>query len=101
MKPHKRTPAQASDHLAEPVGAEHLAYYDAIAPIVSADSIDWTKVWKQSRYGKGGALRPAGEPSEETASDEEQAGDEAYVNCPFDEAGYLAFVKALVEAEKV
>src|SRR5215213_5360876 len=35
------------------VGAEHLAYYDAIAPIVSADSIDWSKVWKQSRWGKG------------------------------------------------
>src|SRR5262249_42569514 len=63
--------------LARIVGAEHLAYYDAIAPIVSADSIDWSKVWKQSRYGK---------------SDEKDAGDEAYVNCPFDEAGYKAFV---------
>src|SRR3954453_7491012 len=46
--------------LAAAVGAEHLAYYDAIAPIVSAESIDWTRVWKQSRYGKGGALRPIG-----------------------------------------
>ncbi|MFT3772544.1 MAG: methylenetetrahydrofolate--tRNA-(uracil(54)-C(5))-methyltransferase (FADH(2)-oxidizing) TrmFO [Minicystis sp.] len=89
--------------LAAAVGAEHLAYYDAIAPIVSADSIDWNKVWKQSRYGKGGALRTAEESAEtaETAADAEAAGDEAYVNCPFDEAGYKAFVKALVEAEKV
>jgi methylenetetrahydrofolate--tRNA-(uracil-5-)-methyltransferase len=86
--------------LAAAVGAEHLAYYDAIAPIVSADSIDWEKVWKQSRYGKGGALRTAEEASE-AATDAESAGDEAYVNCPFDEAGYKAFVKALVEAEKV
>src|SRR5690242_13471554 len=39
--------------LARLIGAEHLAYYDAIAPIVAADSIDWSKVWKQSRYGKG------------------------------------------------
>jgi methylenetetrahydrofolate--tRNA-(uracil-5-)-methyltransferase len=86
--------------LAAAVGAEHLAYYDAIAPIVSADSIDWDKVWKQSRYGKGGGLRTA-EEATEAAADAENAGDEAYVNCPFDEAGYKAFVKALVEAEKV
>jgi methylenetetrahydrofolate--tRNA-(uracil-5-)-methyltransferase len=101
--------------LAAAVGTEHLAYYDAIAPIVSAESIDWSKVWKQSRYGKGGGGRAAaGEGAspptlpmvatpegEEASSDAEQAGDEAYVNCPFDEAGYKAFVKALVEAEKV
>ena len=89
--------------LAAAVGAEHLAYYDAIAPIVSADTIDWNKVWKQSRYGKGGALRSAEEAAEaaETAADAESGGDEAYVNCPFDEAGYKAFVKALVESEKV
>ena len=92
--------ALASD-LAAVVGAAHLAYYDAIAPIVSAESIDWGRVWKQSRYGKGGALRPIGEPAPEPGPDEEAAGDEAYVNCPFDEAGYKAFVKALVDAEKV
>ena len=87
------------------VGAGHLAYYDAIAPIVSAESIDWTRVWKQSRYGKGGALRPIGEAAlvqpEQTAADGAAGGDEAYVNCPFDETGYKAFVKALVDAEKV
>ncbi len=68
------------------VGKERLAYYDAIAPIVSADSIDWSKVWKQSRYDRGGA---------------DGQGDDAYVNCPFDEAGYKAFVRALCDAEKV
>ena len=88
------------------VGAEHLAYYDAIAPIVSAESIDWTRVWKQSRYGKGGALRAApvdgaAAPEADPTPDDEAGGDEAYVNCPFDEAGYKAFVRALVEAEKV
>ncbi|WP_437669697.1 methylenetetrahydrofolate--tRNA-(uracil(54)-C(5))-methyltransferase (FADH(2)-oxidizing) TrmFO [Sorangium sp. So ce131] len=90
--------------LAAAVGAEHLAYYDAIAPIVSADSIDWSRVWKQSRYGKGVVARgerPA--PAEDAAErrDEAEAGDEAYVNCPFDEAQYKAFVRALVESEKV
>jgi methylenetetrahydrofolate--tRNA-(uracil-5-)-methyltransferase len=67
------------------VGGARLAYYDAIAPIVSAESIDASKVWKQSRYGKGG----------------EDGADEAYINCPFDEAGYKAFVRALCDAEKV
>jgi methylenetetrahydrofolate--tRNA-(uracil-5-)-methyltransferase len=84
--------------LEEAVGAAHLAYYDAIAPIVSAESIDWGKVWKQSRWGKGGTPRAEGE---EAADDAEAAGDEAYVNCPFDAVGYEAFVRALVDAEKV
>lgn len=89
--------------LAAAVGAEHLAYYDAIAPIVAADSIRWDRVWKQSRYGKGAVLPPeeAGEAAEDTADESTQGGDEAYVNCPFDEAGYKAFVRAMVEAEKV
>jgi methylenetetrahydrofolate--tRNA-(uracil-5-)-methyltransferase len=75
--------ALAAD-LARVIGAEHLAYYDAIAPIVAADSIGWDEVFRQSRYDKG-------EPGEEGA----------YVNCPFDEAGYRAFVAAVVAAEKV
>jgi methylenetetrahydrofolate--tRNA-(uracil-5-)-methyltransferase len=61
-------------------GQEHLAYYDAIAPIVSADSIDWDVVWRQSRYDKGTA---------------------DYVNCPLDGDQYRAFVQAVVDAEKV
>jgi len=76
--------ALASD-LARAVGRTHLAYYDAIAPILSAESIDWSRVFKQSRYGKGA----------------ESGGDEAYVNCPLDSDQYHAFVKALREAVKV
>ncbi len=70
-----------AEDLARAVGAEHLAYYDAIAPIVTAESIDWTKVFKQSRYDKG--------------------EDDAYVNCPLDRAQYEAFVGAVLEAETV
>jgi methylenetetrahydrofolate--tRNA-(uracil-5-)-methyltransferase len=76
--------ALAAD-LAKAVGSDHLAYYDAIAPIVAADSIDWDRVFKQSRYGKGA----------------EDGGDEAYVNCPLDEAQYRAFVAELLAAQKV
>ena len=60
---------------------DRLYFYDAIAPIVSADSLDMTKVFAASRYGKGD-------------------GDD-YLNCPLDEAEYLAFVAELVAAEKV
>lgn len=70
--------------LAAVLGHDALAYYDAIAPIVAADSIDWSKVYRASRYGKGG-----------------EGANEAYVNCPMNEAEYHAFVQALVDAEKV
>ncbi|HEY4121907.1 MAG TPA: methylenetetrahydrofolate--tRNA-(uracil(54)-C(5))-methyltransferase (FADH(2)-oxidizing) TrmFO [Byssovorax sp.] len=86
--------ALAAD-LARAVGAEHLAYYDAIAPIVTAESIAWDRVFKQSRWGKGA------DPSDGERGTAEDAGDAAYVNCPFDKPGYEAFVAALVEAEKV
>ncbi len=71
--------ALAAD-LALHVGQEHLAYYDAIAPIVSADSIDFGIAWRQSRYDKGG---------------------NDYVNCPLSRDEYDAFVAALLAAEKV
>ena len=80
--------------LAAIVGGDHLAYYDAIAPIVSADSIDWDKVFRQSRWGKGGD----GDPG---AHDATALGDEAYVNCPMTEAEYEAFVDAILATEKV
>lgn len=70
--------------LGQVVGAEHLAYYDAIAPIVATDSIDFGRVFKQSRYDKV-----------------VEGEDAAYLNCPFDEAEYKAFVAAVVAAEKV
>ena len=60
---------------------EKLYFYDAIAPIVSADSVDMGIAFKQSRYGKGG-------------------GDD-YLNLPLDQAGYLAFVEALKTGQKV
>src|SRR4051812_13598447 len=93
--------ALAAD-LARVVGAEHLAYYDAIAPIIAADSIDESKVFRQSRWGKG-APKDASEESagDDGARDATALGDEAYVNCPFDEAGYKAFVAAVVASQKV
>jgi methylenetetrahydrofolate--tRNA-(uracil-5-)-methyltransferase len=71
--------------IARRVGSEHLAYYDAIAPIVSAESIDWDKVFMASRWEKG-----------ETPEDQV-----AYVNCPLTKDQYRAFVAALLAGEKV
>ena len=65
-------------------GAEALAFFDAIAPIVYAESVDMSVAWMQSRYDKG-----------ETA--EEQT---AYMNCPMSKAEYEAFIDALLAAEK-
>lgn len=65
-------------------GENGLAFFDAIAPIVYAHSVDLDKAWFQSRYDKG-----------ETEEDRT-----AYLNCPMDEAQYNAFIDALLAAEK-
>ncbi len=66
--------------LARRLGAEALAFYDAIAPIVAADSLDVSRLFAASRYGKGG-------------------GDD-YLNAALGEAEYEAFVAALVAADR-
>jgi methylenetetrahydrofolate--tRNA-(uracil-5-)-methyltransferase len=73
-----------SDPLAESIGmiaGSYLYFYDAIAPIVTTESIDKSIVYAASRYGKGD-------------------GDD-YLNCPFNEAEYTAFIEAILAAEKV
>ncbi len=70
--------------IAAETGAEALAFFDAIAPIVYHDSIDMSKAWMQSRYDKG-------------ETEEERT---AYLNCPMDKDQYYTFIDALAEAEK-
>jgi methylenetetrahydrofolate--tRNA-(uracil-5-)-methyltransferase len=65
-----------------PLGNGVLYFYDAIAPIVSADSIDLSVAFQASRYGKG----------------QSEEGD--YINCPFTQPEYEAFVDALLSAQK-
>ena len=64
-------------------GEDSLAFFDAIAPIVYKDSIDFSKAWMQSRYDKEG---PAGDAA-------------AYINCPLDRDGYEALIDAMLAAE--
>ncbi|TIT71711.1 MAG: FADH(2)-oxidizing methylenetetrahydrofolate--tRNA-(uracil(54)-C(5))-methyltransferase TrmFO, partial [Mesorhizobium sp.] len=70
--------------ISEATGADALAFFDAIAPIVQFDTIDMNTAWFQSRYDKVG---PGG-----TGKD--------YINCPMDKEQYLAFVAALLEGQK-
>jgi len=63
----------------EQLGEQHLYFFDAIAPIVSADSLDRSVVFEKSRYNKG---------------------DADYLNCSFTKEEYLDFVSALLEGEK-
>jgi methylenetetrahydrofolate--tRNA-(uracil-5-)-methyltransferase len=77
------SPALA-DSIRNLTGEDSLAFFDAIAPIVHADSIDFDIAWKQSRYDKEG---PGGDKA-------------AYVNCPMDQAQYEAFIAALNAAPK-
>ena len=87
------------------VGGEHLAFYDAISPIVLADSIDMATVFRQSRWGR--SLRRATPASAADAAPEVMAavacavddGEGDYLNCPFSKAEYDAFYDALVAAE--
>jgi methylenetetrahydrofolate--tRNA-(uracil-5-)-methyltransferase len=84
-----------------------LYFYDAIAPIVNADSVDMTIAFRGSRYGKDAPPPYADDapfrkqPSEPDAADPgtEEGGD--YLNCPMTKAEYEAFYQALLKAEKV
>ena len=69
-----------SKEIQKVTGTHHLFFYDAISPIITADSINFQKAFKSSRYGKGG---------------------EDYVNCPMEEGEYYQFVETLNEAERV
>ncbi len=67
------------DSIASLTGKEYLSFYDAAAPVIETESIDFDKVYKSARYGKGTA---------------------DYINCPMDKDEYLAFYTELIGAEK-
>ena len=78
------TSSALADSIRAATGATALAFFDAIAPIVYADSVDMSVAWMQSRYDKGDTV-------------EEQT---AYMNCPMTRDQYYAFIDALGTAEK-
>ncbi|MEC9310668.1 MAG: methylenetetrahydrofolate--tRNA-(uracil(54)-C(5))-methyltransferase (FADH(2)-oxidizing) TrmFO, partial [Pseudomonadota bacterium] len=78
------TSAGLGQAIAAETGKDALAFFDAIAPIVYADSLDMDVIWAQSRYDKG-------------ETEEEQ---KAYLNCPMTKDQYEAFIDALLAADK-
>ena len=67
-------------HIRTLTDTAHLSFFDAVAPIVTAESIDMTKAWRQSRYDKGDGAD--------------------YINCPLDKEQYYAFINAILNAEQ-
>jgi len=78
------TASSLAEDIAKATGEDELSFFDAIAPIIHFDSIDFDKAWFQSRYDKVG---PGG-----TGKD--------YINCPMDEAQYNGFIDALMDGDK-
>jgi methylenetetrahydrofolate--tRNA-(uracil-5-)-methyltransferase len=72
-----------SQSIAALSGEEHLFFFDAIAPVIHADSINLNIAFRASRYGTG----------------EQEDGD--YINCPFTKEEYYTFVEALLQAERI
>jgi methylenetetrahydrofolate--tRNA-(uracil-5-)-methyltransferase len=79
------TAMKLAESIGATTGSDHLAFFDAIAPIVYRDSIDMSIAWMASRWGKG--------------SGEDGAGSD-YINCPLDKGQYIAFRQALLDGEK-
>ncbi|MDO5657864.1 MAG: methylenetetrahydrofolate--tRNA-(uracil(54)-C(5))-methyltransferase (FADH(2)-oxidizing) TrmFO [Paracoccus sp. (in: a-proteobacteria)] len=78
------TSAALGDAIRAETGTDSLAFFDAIAPIVYADTIDMDVAWRQSRYDKG-------------ETEEERT---AYINCPMNREQYEGFIDALLAADK-
>ena len=78
------TSSALADSISKETGVDALAFFDAIAPIVYAESVDMDVAWMQSRYDKG----------------ETEAEQTAYLNCPMNKDQYEAFIDALLAAEK-
>jgi len=68
----------------ELTGEDSLAFFDAIAPIIYKDSIDFSKAWMQSRYDKKG---PGGDGAD-------------YINCPLDKEQYETFIEDLITSDQ-
>jgi methylenetetrahydrofolate--tRNA-(uracil-5-)-methyltransferase len=104
-----------SAEIATLVGEAHLYFYDAISPIVSGESLDVSKVYRASRWGRSLGPRPGsdrGQTGVKPGSDGGQTtfdasfacgvddGEGDYLNCPLNREEYGAFYDALLSAEK-
>ncbi len=89
------TSESLTSDIREFVGQRHLYFYDAISPIVSAESIDMGRVFRASRWGR--SLAPKPDTDGPACGDDGSEGD--YLNCPMNADEYAAFYDALTHAE--
>lgn len=94
------TPDALSGEIERLVGSEHLYFYDAISPIVSAESIDRSKIFAGSRYGRDTPVSQILSSSLDTSPVSADPGDGDYLNCPLDESQYIALHRAILDAER-
>jgi methylenetetrahydrofolate--tRNA-(uracil-5-)-methyltransferase len=98
------TSSSLADDIAAFAGADHLAFFDAISPIVLAETIDRSKVFRASRWNRSLRGEPAmgdlagAEASSDASASSDAEGD--YLNCPMTRDEYRAFHAAVVSAEK-
>lgn len=87
------------------LGGDRMYFYDAIAPIVAADSIDWDFAFRASRWGRDSEPSDVTEASTDAEAADASAGGDVgvgdYVNCPMNKAEYEAFVEAVNGGRKV
>jgi methylenetetrahydrofolate--tRNA-(uracil-5-)-methyltransferase len=88
------TSGELSASIAEFTGRDHLAFFDAISPIVLAETIDRTRVFRASRWDR--SLRGPDDSGAPTVAD----GEGDYLNCPFTHDEYVRFHEAILGAEK-
>ncbi len=89
-----------ADDIMQITGAESLSFFDAVAPTVTADSLDMSRIFRASRRGRGNALQPTEPEDEPQGCVTGPTANADYLNCPFDKEEYLAFWQALCDAEK-
>jgi methylenetetrahydrofolate--tRNA-(uracil-5-)-methyltransferase len=92
------TEGALADVIRAELGGDRMYFYDAIAPIVAADSIDWDHAFRGSRWGRDADAAPH-DDRDRAAGGDVGVGD--YVNCPLDRAAYDAFVAEVVAGRKV
>lgn len=88
-----------SQSIAALSGEEHLFFFDAIAPVIHADSINMEIAFRASRYGVQNRPLTVDAATDTTSSAQDDEGD--YINCPFTREEYYAFVDALLKAERI
>jgi methylenetetrahydrofolate--tRNA-(uracil-5-)-methyltransferase len=93
-----------SNSISKLSGEEHLFFFDAIAPVIHAESINMEIAFRASRYGvnKGPSSADASSaPSSGTSQDEVDSDVGDYINCPFTKEEYYSFVEALMQAQRI